>query len=76
MKSNVLFILAGILILASGCARKCPPCPIDTMGASGSYSGNSSFAPASTAPASSSNYNSSEPSSQYGAASTAKYVSK
>lgn len=73
VKLGILFISA--LVLASGCARKCPPCPINNTGAAGSYT---SSAPM---PSSTGSFNGSAPASStsgsaYGASSTGRYVSK
>lgn len=71
LKLSVLFI--GALILASGCAKKCPPCPSCALGSS--YGQTSSYAPAATGTASySAPVDSSA--SNYSAAPTARYVSK
>ncbi len=74
LKLSVLFI--GALILASGCARKCPPCPSCGLGA-GSYGTSSSYtsapmqssAPSYSAPAA-------DTTSKYSSNSNARYVSK
>ena len=71
IKLSILFISA--LVLASGCARKCPPCPMNT----GSYGAAPSY---DAAPVQASNASYSAPaadtSSQYSANSNARYVSK
>ena len=73
VKLGILFISA--LVLASGCARKCPPCPMNNVGSTGSYS-------SAPMPSSAGSYTSSAPAasttsgSAYGASSTGRYVSK
>lgn len=48
MKIKLGLLLVSALIIASGCARKCPPCPVPSaIGSSGSYSSMDSSAPAS-----------------------------
>ncbi len=69
IKLGILFISA--LVLASGCARKCPPCPISTgtYGASSSYTSTPMQSGSYSAPAE-------DTSSKYSSNASARYVSK
>jgi hypothetical protein len=76
LKLGILFI--GALILASGCARKCPPCPSCGLGA-GSYGTSSSYTSApvqSSAPSYSAPVDNTTTPSQYSSSAKARYVSK
>ena len=74
MKLNVALVLAGILILSAGCARKCPVCP--TCDATGSMSSFTAPAPSyAAAPSAPVSNNAVSSASKYSSG-TGRYVSK
>lgn len=75
MKIHFGIILVGVLVLASGCARKCPPCP---SSAPVSY-GSGTYAPASasfSSPSASYSGSTNQAASQYDSSSAYTYAKK
>ncbi len=72
MKVHFGILLIGALVLVSGCARKCPPCPTS---APVSY-GSAAYSPASSSPSANYSGAADQAVSQYGTTSGNRYTSK